>query len=194
MPLGYREQQCVVGAHRVCRRGCECENTGSGDGTCTGSCAFHPVSRILGDTCSGRERAFECRPGCRCDTSISNGAICVHHISSDTRPTCTTDPMPAAHYTLYDDLFDDNYAPISEWNDHYDYPMRLDSQSNNIEDVHREMVLGAIGLLVITCCLLACCIIVWSAFLCVFNKSNAKKQRSTSISSYDVIASDHDEI
>eukprot|EP01083_Nonionella_stella_P143568 446494_1 len=85
-----------------------------------------------------------------------------------------------AHETVYGDLFDNyDYSPISQWNDNYDdvnvgHSMLLDSDNNH--NLHREMALGAIGLLVITCCLFACCI----------------ERRPKSF--YDAIASDHEEV
>eukprot|EP01083_Nonionella_stella_P293551 998342_1 len=100
-----------------------------------------------------------------------------------------------AHRTLYSDVYGDyGYEPLSQWNDHYDVgrSLRLDSNSDNIDGIHREMALGAIGLLVVTCCLFACCIFVWTAFLCVFKRSNDNKRRS--VSSYDVITSDHEHV
>eukprot|EP01083_Nonionella_stella_P089103 248609_1 len=88
-------------------------------------------------------------------------------------------------YASYGSLFDDyDYAPLSQWKGNHDadlpvrHSMIWDSQSNNSDGAHREMALGVIGLLVITCCLFACCVIVWSAFLYVFTKSNGNKRRS----------------
>eukprot|EP01083_Nonionella_stella_P056948 149699_1 len=91
-----------------------------------------------------------------------------------------------AHEALYGDLFED-YDDV-----HVRHSVRLDSESDNIDHTHREMVMFAIGLLAITGCLFVCCVSVWGAFLYVFKRSNDNKGRSAA--SYDVISSDCDRI
>eukprot|EP01083_Nonionella_stella_P104193 298303_1 len=72
-----------------------------------------------------------------------------------------------AHETLYGDLFED-YDDVR-------HSVHLDSKSDDIDHMHREMVMFAIGLLAITGCLFVCCVIVWSAFLYVFKRPNDNK-------------------
>eukprot|EP01083_Nonionella_stella_P015829 44304_1 len=136
----------------------------------------------------------DCKPGCGC-----SGHVCVHRFSGTHRSErCPARPRHRAHQTFYDDWLDDHhYGLISQWNEDYDDGvyvvrdrMRLNSQSDNGDDFNRNMALSAIGLLVITCCLLACCIIVWSAFLYVFKRSNDNKRSGDS--SYNVISSDRE--
>eukprot|EP01083_Nonionella_stella_P089104 248611_1 len=137
----------------------------------------------------------ECVKGCQCG---ERSGRCIQD-SSDHICSKRSDASEA-HETFYGGLFEDyeyDYAPISQWNDNDDDVHVSDSivldGSHNFNGFHREMALSAIALLVITCCLFACCVIVWSAFLCVFKRSNENKRSPPS--SYDaIIASDRDQV
>eukprot|EP01083_Nonionella_stella_P176348 616721_1 len=153
-----------------------------------GGCKYKGRSSCSSSKCVNNCKDCKGWWACNCVDSASGGQVC----EGKDAPS----GVSSADETSYGDSFDDyDYSPISEWNDNYDdvnvgHSMLLDSDNNH--NLHREMALGAIGLLVITCCLFACCIIVWSAFLYVFKQSDDNKRHSAP--SYDVVPSDHSQV
>eukprot|EP01083_Nonionella_stella_P015100 42247_1 len=174
------------------------------------TCPFEDRSRYKSESCT-LATGDECKEGCGCGMRDGRQQ-CFDDLTATACPEAAGHPAASysfdapdqAHEALYDGLFDDSdYAPISQWTGHNDYDdgvnidhsahsMRMDFKPHNFDEIHREMALGALGLLVITCCLFACCIIVWSAFLYVFKQSDDNKRHSAP--SYDVVPSDHSQV